>query len=156
MQENLCKISSCTGHNLLSDDSDKSIQLFFGGIFAQRNSERTIDNLGRNLHSIQNMTAVPLGAGRTGADTDAMILKNVDGILSGNAGNSNVQNMGCGMRTIQVNTRQGRQLFCQIIQKFVLFFDIFPEGSGSCSAGSGKADLNTSITMQTLLRMKES
>ena len=86
MQENLCKISSCSGQNLLTDDSDQGIQLLFDGIAAEGDPERTVNDVGISLHGVQYMAPVTFGAGAAGADTNAVILQNVDGILVGTPG----------------------------------------------------------------------
>ena len=62
------------------------VQLFLRSIPAQRNTERTVHDLGLRTHSFQNVAAVTLGAGAAGADADAVILQNIDGVLSGNTG----------------------------------------------------------------------
>ena len=71
------------------DDRNQGVQLLFGGIPAKRNTERTVNGLRGDLHGIQNMAPVTLGAGAAGADANAVVLKNVDGILGGNSGDTN-------------------------------------------------------------------
>ena len=140
MQENLCKISSYTGENLLPDDSNQGIQLLFDGVSAQRNPEGTVDHIGIYLHGIQHVTPVALGAGTACTDTDIVILQNVDGVLGGYTGDADIQHMWGGVRAVQLDAGQGRQLFCQVAKQFVFFFDVIPKRCTACGAGSGKAE----------------
>ena len=80
------------------------IQFFLCGIPAQRNTERTVHDLGLDTHGFQNVTAMTLCAGTAGADADAVILQNVDGVLGGDSGNGEVQNMRSLMCTVDHNT----------------------------------------------------
>ena len=50
------------------------------------------------------MAAVTLGAGGAGGYANARILQNDDGVLRGNAGDGNVQNVGCLVRTVDEDT----------------------------------------------------
>jgi len=78
------------GQDLLPDHGDESIQILPGGIAANRDAERAVDDFGIDLHGIQHMAPVALGAGTAGGYADAVILKNIDGILGGYPGNSDV------------------------------------------------------------------
>ena len=100
MMGDLCKISPHPGENIRFDGIAQSVQLFLGSVPAQRDPERAVNDGGRQLHGIQNMAAVALGAGRTGGSADPGVLQNVDRVLGGDAGNGDRKNIGCFVGTV--------------------------------------------------------
>ena len=111
----LCSILPYPGENVIPDDPDQSIQFRFGGVPANGDPERAVHHLIRASHGDQNMAAVTLGAGRASGYADAVILQNIDGILGGNTGNGQIQNMGRFVGTVDYDTIQKGQLFYTIL-----------------------------------------
>ena len=134
------QILTCPGQNFLPDDTNEEVQFLFGGISAQGDPESTVNYLGRNMHGIQNMTPVPLGTGAACTDADAMILQNVDGILGGNTGNADGQNVGSGVSTVQPEAGQRCELCNQILQQVPFLIHIFFERSRTGGACGSKTE----------------
>ena len=86
------------------DHIDELGQLFRCSLTADGDPERGIDGLRRDLHCLQNMTAVTLGAGAARGYTDAVILQNVDGVLRRQAGNRQGKNAGRIVGTVDDKT----------------------------------------------------
>ena len=133
-----CIFSAYPGEDLLFDNGIQLLQLFGSGIPAYGYPEGAVNGFGGHLHGFQNMASVTFCAGGTGGDADAVILQDVDGVLGGHTGDADVQDVGGGMGTVQMNAGQGGQFGSQMIQQFPLFFDILFKRSGTCCAGGGK------------------
>ena len=86
------------------------------------------------------MAAVALGAGGTGGQANAVILGDVDGILGGNAGDGDGENVGGFMAAVDTNPLQLGKLFCETIQQRLFPGGICLEAGANSGAGSGKAE----------------
>ena len=107
------RLLSCKRKNLLPYGPNQKLQLLFRGVSAERNTEAAVDNSGIYIHLGQNMTAVSLGTGGTGGNTDLRILENVDGVLRGNTRNADIQNVRSLMCAVQNDSVQLLKLLCR-------------------------------------------
>ena len=81
-----CNLSPGPGQDFLPEHVVQVLQLLLGGLPTQRDPEGAVHHRGRQPHGLENMAAVALGAGGPGADADARVLQNVDGVLGGHPG----------------------------------------------------------------------
>ena len=102
--------------NLIFDDGIQGVQRVFRGFPAQGNAERSIDGFGGDVHGGEDMAAVAFGAGGTGADADAVILQNVDGVLGGHAGDGDGENVGRFVGAVDADAFQPGELFRKAVQ----------------------------------------
>ena len=97
------KLCSDSGKNLLPDSLNQKICFLHSGIFAERDPETAINDFGGHIHFCENPTPVPFGTGRTGGYTYPFVLENINGILGGNTGNADIENMGGFVSTVYDN-----------------------------------------------------
>ena len=140
MKGYLCRISPCPGENFVPENGKELVQLLCGGVPAQGDPEGAVHGLFRHLHGGEHMAPVALGAGGTGGHADAVILQNVDGILGGNTGDGEGQNVGRIMGAVDDHTGQLGQFLHKAIQQFFFPGNISPEGLKACLAGGSKAE----------------
>ena len=131
---------SGSGQDLIPEDFHQLVQLFYGGMPAQRDPERAVHPLGGNFHGVQGVAAVALGAGRTCGYANAVILENVDGVLGGHTGNGEIQNVGRLVAAVDADAADGGKLLHQMFQKGGLSGNVIPEGGIACGAGGGKTE----------------
>ena len=79
--------------NVLPEHLQQQVQFFPGGVPAEGDPEGTVHDFRGQVHGGEDVAAVTFGTGGTGADTDARVLQNVDGILGGNSGNGKGENV---------------------------------------------------------------
>ena len=94
----------CARKDIPFQNFHKGIQFFLGSFSGKGNPEGTVHYFRRKSHGCQRVASVSLGTGRACGNTNSGILQNVDGILSGNSGNRQRQNMGCLVRAVDDHT----------------------------------------------------
>ena len=67
------------GQHLFFQGFQENVDLLFGGVLAEADTECAVDDFGGQVHGGQHMAAVALGAGGTGGDADAVLLQEVQG-----------------------------------------------------------------------------
>ena len=136
----MASLPSGSGQDIPLQDLQEGIQLLRCGVPAEGDPERTVDDLWGCVHGGEHMAAVALGTGASGGDANRSILKQIDCILNGNAGDGKRENMGRFVAAVDSHARKLRKLLYKSFKHCPLPGGIFPEGGGDCPAGGGKAE----------------
>ena len=128
------------GQDLFFQGFEKNVDLLPGGFPGDGDTEGSVDDLRRQVHGGEHMTAVALGAGGTGANADAVLLQEVQRILGGHAGDGQGQDVGRIVSAVDADALQVGNFLDGVVQQCLLPLDVSLEGGRTHAAGGGEAE----------------
>ena len=128
------------GQDLFFQGLEKHVDLLAGSLPAEGDTEGSVDDLWGEVHGGQHVAPVALGAGGTGGNADAVLLQQVQGVLGGNAGDGQGQDVGSLVGTVDADALQSGDLLDGVVQQFLLPLDVGLQRRRAHAAGGGEAE----------------